>query len=208
MIKLTADGSTTVYNKRFDQYYHSIFGARTESEKVFIELGLEYAFKNFESINLLEVGFGTGLNAILTYQEALDQNKVLNYTTLEAYPIAEEFICELNFDSTIFHNADWGKWISINPYFNFVKHRIKLEDFETAQKFNLVYYDAFAPSSQPELWTLEIFERIANFMSPDGVLVTYCSKAYVQRNLRAAGFAVEKHPGPPRKREVLRAIFK
>ncbi|AWV99968.1 tRNA (5-methylaminomethyl-2-thiouridine)(34)-methyltransferase MnmD [Arcticibacterium luteifluviistationis] len=208
MIKLTADGTTTIYSECFNQYYHSIFGARLEAEKVFIELGLEYAFENFKEVNILEMGFGTGLNALLTSQMAEQQKRQVNYTTLEAFPMKEGLIAELNFDSKVFHQAEWEVWTLVNKYFRFVKHKVAVERFESQSKFNLVYFDAFAPSSQPELWTTEIFQRIADLMEKDGILVTYCSKSYVQRNLRAAGFTVEKHPGPPRKREVLRAILK
>ena len=208
MIKLTNDGSTTVYSDCFNQYYHSIFGAKTESEWVFINLGLRYAFEIFEDINVFEMGFGTGLNALLTSEVCLESERKIDYTTLEAFPLAEEMINELSFDSTAFHEADWEHWVEINAFFNFFKHKSSLEDYQTSNRFNLIYYDAFAPSSQPELWTQETFEKVASFISPGGILTTYCSKSYVQRNLRASGFEVERHPGPPRKREVLRAILK
>lgn len=208
MIKLTDDGTTTVYSECFNQHYHSIFGARLEAERVFIELGLEYALKTFKEINVLEMGFGTGLNALLTSQVAEEVKRLVNYTTLEAFPIGEDLVEDLSFDSRALHQAAWETWTKVNPCFRFIKHKVELERFKSESTYNLVYYDAFAPSSQPELWTEEVFEKVADLMEKDGVLVTYCSKSYVQRNLRAAGFTVEKHPGPPRKREVLRAILK
>jgi tRNA U34 5-methylaminomethyl-2-thiouridine-forming methyltransferase MnmC len=205
-IKITADGSTTVYSKCFDQHYHSIFGAEKESEVVFIDLGLRLAFERFEEVNLLEMGFGTGLNALLTKNFAESQSKKVNYTGLEAFPITEEMINQLNFDASHLHILPWGEKVEVNDIFSFIKYNTTLQDFQSDQKFNLVYYDAFAPESQPELWTLEIFEKLYSLMEEGGVLTTYCSKGYVQRNLKAAGFMVEKHPGPPRKREILRAI--
>jgi len=208
MIKLTNDGSTTVYSDCFNQYYHSIFGAKTESDVVFIELGLKYAFEVFKDINMLEMGFGTGLNALISSEVCLNSKRKVHYTGLEPFPLNLDLVGELSFDTTLFHQADWGKWIEINSYFNFIKLEIDLENFETSNRYNLIYYDAFAPSSQPELWTQETFEKVASLTAKDGILTTYCSKSYVQRNLRAAGFEVERHPGPPRKREVLRAILK
>ena len=114
MIKLTADGTTTIYSECFNQHYHSIFGARVEAEKVFIELGLEYALEKFKEVNILEMGFGTGLNALLTSQVAEQQERRVNYTTLEAFPMKQELIEDLNFDSKAFHLADWGTWTLIN----------------------------------------------------------------------------------------------
>jgi len=208
MIKLTLDGSTTLYSQYFDQYYHSIFGAKTESEKVFIKLGLHYALEMFNDINILEMGLGTGLNVLLTLESCNERERKIDYTGIEAHPLMEESLKELSFDSSIFHIAGWESWNQISPFLNFIKHHVSLEEYNTTNKYNLVYYDAFAPSSQPELWTQPIFEKVASLMTTGGILVTYCSKSYVQRNLRAAGFIVEKHPGPPRKREVLRAILK
>ena len=204
-IKLTADGSTTVYSKCFDQHYHSIFGAEKESEVVFINLGLRFALEQFEEIHLLEMGFGTGLNALMTKNFSERQTKKINYTGLEAFPISDEMVKELNFDASQLHALPWGETVEVNKTFSFSKYNTKLQDFQTDQKFNLVFYDAFAPESQPELWTQEVFEKVNSLMRPGGILTTYCSKGYVQRNLKAAGFTVEKHPGPPRKREILRA---
>ncbi|MFT5886119.1 MAG: tRNA U34 5-methylaminomethyl-2-thiouridine-forming methyltransferase MnmC [Arcticibacterium sp.] len=208
MIKLTRDGTTTLYTERFKQYYHSIFGVRAESERVFIQLGLEYTLERFHQVGILEMGFGTGFNALLSAEKCLETKRKATYSGLEAYPISLESSKELNFDVREFHEVAWGVESKINDYFDFTKYQTSLEKFTTDMKFNLVYYDAFPPSSQPELWTQEIFEKVAAVMTSDGVLVTYCSKGYVQRNMKAAKFTVERHPGPPRKREVLRAILK
>ncbi|MGR3811553.1 tRNA (5-methylaminomethyl-2-thiouridine)(34)-methyltransferase MnmD [Jiulongibacter sp. NS-SX5] len=206
-IKLTADGSTTVYSQCFDQHYHSIFGAEKESEVVFLDLGLSYALSIFEELNILEMGFGTGLNALLTFQESKNTSKIISYTGLEAFPLSSEMVEELNFDASQLHDLPWSEKTALSSNFVFQKVESKLQDFITDQKFNLVYYDAFAPESQPELWTQEIFEKLGSLLETGAVLTTYCSKGYVQRNLKAAGFKVEKHPGPPRKREILRAIY-
>lgn len=212
-VVLTADGSSSVYNSEFDQHYHSIFGALQESQRVFIELGLETAFEQFNAISVFEMGFGTGLNAMLTALEAEKKKKFVRYTAVEAFPLPLEESRQLNYDEVLhtnrmnsLHEAPWNQRVEITPYFNLLKYEGRLQDFRTEERFNLVYFDAFAPEAQPELWTSEIFEHIAAFLQPGGILTTYCSKGYVKRNLQAAGFVVEKHPGPARKREVLRAI--
>ncbi len=207
MIKITTDGTTTLYSDCFKTYYHSIFGARQESERVFMELGLDFAFEHFAEIRILEMGFGTGLNALLASERAVLNSKKVNYTGLEAFPISKEEVSELNFNVLPFHEATWGLTTAINPFFDFRKINTGLEDFQLNEKFNLVFYDAFAPSAQPELWTAEIFQHLASFLDSGAVLTTYCSKVYVQKNLKAAGFRIEKHAGPYRKREVLRAIL-
>ncbi len=205
-IKLTADGSTTIFSPRFNQHYHSIFGALQESQLVFMDLGLKYALEKFTEINLLEMGFGTGLNAHLAFLLSFQNERRISYTGLEAYPVSQEIAAELPTDLKILHELSWEKDHELSKFFIFRKSLTLIQEFQYAKKFNLVFYDAFAPESQPELWTAEVFEKLASWMSPGGILTTYCSKGYVQRNLKAAGFQVEKHPGPARKREVLRAI--
>ncbi|WP_128547436.1 tRNA (5-methylaminomethyl-2-thiouridine)(34)-methyltransferase MnmD [Larkinella soli] len=212
-IVLTADGSTSVYNAAVDQHYHSIFGALQESQRVFIELGLYPALERFGEVRVFEMGFGTGLNALLTLSEAEKAGKPVRYTAVEAYPLPEEEAGRLNFGELLgspylkpLHAAPWNRRVEPAPGFSLLKQGGFLQDFQTGERFNLVYYDAFAPEAQPELWTEEIFQKVAGWMNPGGILTTYCSKGYVQRNLKAAGFSVEKHPGPARKREVLRAV--
>ncbi len=212
-VVLTADGSSSVYNSEFDQHYHSIFGALQESQRVFIQLGLEAALERFTEISVFEMGFGTGLNALLTMLEAVKSERAVKYTAVEAFPIPLEEACQLNFDELLashylnaLHEAPWNRPLAITPFFQLLKCEGRFQDFRTEERFNLVYYDAFAPEAQPELWTPEIFEHLATLMHPGGLLTTYCSKGYVKRNLQAAGFLVEKHPGPARKREVLRAV--
>ena len=212
-IVVTSDGSSSAYNSEFSQHYHSVFGALQESQRVFIELGLQAAFERFEQINVFEMGFGTGLNALLTLLEAEKARRLVNYTTVEARPLSLEEARQLNFDEllnshslTALHEAPWNRPIAITPLFQLLKYEGRLQDFQTEERFNLVYFDAFAPEAQPELWTLEVFEQLAAMMHPGGLLTTYCSKSSVKRNLRAAGFLVEKHRGPAHKRDILRAV--
>jgi tRNA U34 5-methylaminomethyl-2-thiouridine-forming methyltransferase MnmC len=206
MLRTTADGSKTLYSEKFGQHYHSVFGAETESLEVFIQLGLLEATGKFKEINLFELGFGSGLNARLSARFAQEKGVFVNYTGIEAYPVEEEFSAALPEETAALHALTWDDTHQINPWFRFRKIKAFLEDFSSEERFNVVYFDAFAPESQPELWTVEVFEKIAGLMVEEGVMTTYCSKVSVQRNMRAAGFKVEKHPGPPHKREVLRAI--
>lgn len=213
-IVITADGSHSVYNEQAGQHYHSIFGAWQESQRVFIELGLLEAFNRFENnLSVFEMGFGTGLNALLTAREAEQQQRSVLYTAIEAYPLPLAEAHQLNFDELLgtqylkaLHNAPWEQPTVIHPFFSLVKHDGFLQDFQTKERFHLVYFDAFAPEAQPELWTADVFIKIATMLEVGGILTTYCSKGYVQRNLKAAGFKIEKHAGPARKREVIRAI--
>ncbi len=205
-IRTTGDGSITCYSDRFKQHYHSVHGARTESEKVYLDLGYALAAERFARIELLEVGFGTGLNAYLT---ALASEKVPTfYTGLEAFPIEEEEWRQFPEYLRVLHGLSWEEEHTIHPLFNVIKLRTKLEDFLPDKRFHLVYYDAFSPEAQPELWTSERFAQVYGWMEAGGILCTYCSKVLVQKNLKSAGFEVEKHPGPPHKREVIRAIKK
>jgi tRNA U34 5-methylaminomethyl-2-thiouridine-forming methyltransferase MnmC len=208
-IRTTGDGSITFYSDQFDQHYHSIFGARTESERVFIELGYNYIMEHFnDPIQLLEVGFGTGLNAWLTGLAAEKSQRLTEYIGLEAYPIPKAHFDQFPTEIQVYQELAWGEQHTIHPYYSVIKQNVKVQDFLSDRKFHLVYYDAFSPEAQPEMWSEELFQRIADMLEAGGVLSTYCSKGMVQRNLKAVGFEVEKHPGPPHKREVLRAIKK
>lgn len=217
----TADGSMTLYSPRFNQWYHSLVGALEESRRVYLELGLTYVAQRPSAnpavpIRLLEMGFGTGLNAILTERAAAQLGVQVQYTGLEAYPIGSDVVGALQFeewvDSPIWprlHDVAWEKEHALTPSFTLLKRETTLQEFlnePPGEPFDLVYYDAFAPSSQPELWTTEVFAKLLDHLAPGGVLTTYCSKSVVRRALEAAGFRVEKHPGPWRKREVVRAV--
>jgi tRNA U34 5-methylaminomethyl-2-thiouridine-forming methyltransferase MnmC len=183
---------------------------------VFIEAGL-LQMPDQKELNLLEVGLGTGLNAFMTFLENnKNSSRIINYTALEAFPLDETITGQLNFpeklnaseDAPVFmkiHNSAWNGYISLGPNFNFKKILGKLESVEFSQQFDLIYFDAFGPAVQPELWTEEIFQKIAGCMNEGAVLVTYCAKGEVKRNMKKAGLSVEGIPGPPGKREMIRA---
>ena len=211
---LTEDGSHTLFDSRFDQHYHSIHGSLQESRRIFIELGVDSSLHKTDEIRVFEMGLGTGLNALLTWQWAEQHQKSVYYVSIEAYPIANSEAEQLNYEALVgqsglaqIHRATWGTPIRLSPYFTFLKHQIVLQDYSAeGTLFDVVYYDAFAPRTQPELWTAEMFAHVATFTRPGGHLVTYCAKSDVQRALRSAGFRVEKHPGPWGKRHVLRGV--
>lgn len=214
---MTDDGSHTLKVEGLNEHYHSIFGAVSESKHVFIEAGFRKAMEKGPIIlSILEVGFGTGLNALLSLLVDRAEGSLINYYGLEAYPLEEKLWGKLNYPDIIddnraeelfykLHQCKWGEPCEIQP--GFILHKInhKLQDYQHKGKFiDLVYFDAFGPDVQAELWTPEIFERIAEMTSPGGILVTYSCKGSVRRALMAAGFAVEKIPGPVGKREMLR----
>ena len=214
--KHTHDGSETLYREDLNETYHSIHGAINESLHVFIKMGLQAIEK--KAINILELGFGTGLNAWLTFFER-SKNQSIKYIGLEAFPLTQEIWLELNFpqqriyeNGTLMleklHELTWEKEHEIDENFTFQKVEITFESFETNKKFDLIYFDAFAPNKQPELWETSIFEKMYGLMNENAMLVTYCAKGQVRRNMQAAGFLVERLPGPPGKREMLRAIKK
>jgi len=215
-IKITADGSHTIAAAGSGITYHSTHGALQESMHVFINAGLRYVLaRNPTALNILEVGLGTGLNALLTLKE-LAGDTVANYHALELHPLPVDIALQLNYAAlpgnehlaAIFaaiHHSEWGSRVALAQSFLLRKHCCSVLEFESDMPFDLIYYDAFAPADQPELWTQAVFERIFSFTAPGGVLVTYCAKGNVRRALQAAGFAVEKLAGPPGKREMLRA---
>jgi tRNA U34 5-methylaminomethyl-2-thiouridine-forming methyltransferase MnmC len=218
LLQITSDGSHTISIPSLQVTYHSKHGAIQESMHVFIEAGLRFISpQSGRPVEILEMGLGTGLNALLTL--IASENMAVRYESLEAYPIDTDIIDQLNYCgqlnrndlSEIFqsmHKSDWEIPLSISTNFTLIKRKIKLGDYNSGRKFHLVYFDAFAPGTQPELWTTEIFTKLYNLMEENGVLVTYCSKSDVRRSLLASGFNVEKIPGPPGKREMLRAIRK
>ncbi|UFH56679.1 tRNA (5-methylaminomethyl-2-thiouridine)(34)-methyltransferase MnmD [Spirosoma sp. KNUC1025] len=212
---VTADGSHTAINQALDKTYHSVHGAYQESQRVYIELGLLAAFEKFDNLplNVFEMGFGTGLNALLTAREASQHHRQINYVAVEAYPLPLDDARLLNYDELLgtdylphLHESAWDVPVPIDDYFRLTKRTGRLQDLQTSDCFHLIYFDAFAPTAQPELWELTVFQQLADLLLPSGILTTYCSKSDVQRNMRAAGLTVEKHPGPPHKREILRAI--
>ncbi|VAW26211.1 tRNA (5-methylaminomethyl-2-thiouridylate)-methyltransferase [hydrothermal vent metagenome] len=209
----TKDGSHTLFNEKAGEHYHSVFGAIQESEHIFIRAGLE-GYKNLENeLRILEIGFGTGLNGLLTLNWAEKHHQHIQYTGIEAFPVMQSTLKELNYpvllhvDSTIFmkmHSSSERRqilsFLSLHVLYE------KLRDYHPASnRFHVVFFDAFSPDSQPEMWTEEVFVKLYNALVPGGILVTYSCKGTVKRALKAAGFRLEKLPGPPGKREFLRA---
>lgn len=201
----TADGSFTLFISEVDETYHSKHGAVQESMHVFIENGLFHI--NKKEIRILEVGLGTGLNAFLTLQHATQK---IGYCALEPYPLPKEILEELSKSKSNqlemkFHLSTPNEWISIHEQFSFARMEMGLEAFQSEEKFDLIYYDAFGPRVEPGLWTLARMQQCYDLLNEGGVFVTYCAKGEVRRNLQAAGFVVERLAGPPGKREMLRA---
>ncbi len=208
----TGDGSKSLFLPDLNETYHSKFGAITESEHVFIQAGYKYISKSV--IRILEIGFGTGLNVLLTYLAHLKDNQKIYYETIEKYPLPGNIIDAVNYfkdtgTKEIFkriHNVTWQEDIALTERFVLHKNRIDLLDYNTDKKFDLVYFDAFAPDKQPEMWTQAIFDKMYKLLDINGILVTYSAKGSVRRTMQAAGFKVERLPGPPGKREMLRAV--
>jgi tRNA U34 5-methylaminomethyl-2-thiouridine-forming methyltransferase MnmC len=218
-VMITADGSVTIAIPELNVTYHSKHGAIQESMHVFIEAGLRPLLHKQETIAIFEMGFGTGLNALLTLVEATKHQQKINYHTVEAFPLEKEMVAQLNYCEQLqqpelnplfneLHASPWNEPIHLSPWFTFQKNHTTLFNLSTFQPVNLIYYDAFAPNAQPELWTAEAFTQLFNMLTAEGILVTYCSKGDVRRAMQAAGFLIEKIPGPPGKREMVRATKK
>lgn len=210
----TRDGSQTLFVPELDETYHSRHGAVQESQHVFITAGLNPFLKKSLPLSLLEVGFGTGLNALLTAQAALEAKVPMTYLGLEPYPLSKDLLGTLNYSAFLknfgpmwqgFHAGGFDKKLYLSPYFCFEKRQCRIQDFMTSKKFDLVYFDAFAPNKQATMWCRDIFEKIFNFLNVNGVFVTYCAKGSVKRLLKEVGFILEILPGPPGKREMVRA---
>ncbi len=211
------DGSHTLFREDLDEHYHSVFGAVSESRHIFINAGYKFLSPKFSEINVLEVGFGTGLNAFLTLLEAEKGQIRINYRGVETIKLSDEIISKLNYPELIhaedakdyfnsIHNSSWNKNTAISPYFHLHKIESKIEDSSLPDNyFDLVYFDAFAPDVQAELWTKEIFSKLYKSMKNESVLLTYSCKGDVKRALKSVGFSLEKLPGPKGKREFLRA---
>jgi len=221
IIQLTEDGSHTIAIPAMNVVYHSMHGAIQESMHIFIQSGLRYFIdKNKhatnEPIHIFEQGFGTGLNALLSLREAIQLDQKILYHTIEPYPVTIEEATRLNYADMIekdlqeyfhlLHACEWNKEVAIHPLFSFKKINITLQSFETIQKFHILYFDAFDPNVQPELWTEFIFKKMYKLLYPNGIFVTYSSKGAVQRAMKAAGFGIEKLKGPLGKREIIRAV--
>ena len=213
-IEKTADGSYTLFVPELDEHYHSVKGALTESEHIFINMGLKHS--SALRPRILEIGFGTGLNAFLSLLEAEKSQRYVHFTTIECYPLDMETIRTMNYPAKVapdhnaeyeaLHQAPWNKDAAITKHFTIHKIEADFTSYQFPKGYDVIYFDAFAPEKQPEMWSQELFDQLFNILSPGGILTTYCAKGIIRRMLQAAGFTVERLPGPPGgKREILRA---
>lgn len=217
---LTEDGSHTLVHQDLGVTYHSKYGAIQESQTIFIDAGLHFQLDKIQTgtVSILEMGFGTGLNAFMTFLQASKYPHIhFQYTALEAFPISADQAKELNYpqlfaagdQQAIFdqmHLCPFMEWQQLAPNFEFCKQMDKFEHLQAENAYDLVYYDAFAPTAQPELWTEELFTQIYRAMRSNAVLTTYCAKGSFKRMLRALGFEVNSLPGPKGKREMTQGI--
>ena len=217
VVQKTADGSFTLYLPELNETYHSIHGAKQESYHVFVKEGLLYLLAQGQresyELNVFEVGFGTGLNALLFAEEASNLNQAIQYTGIEKFPLKEELLSQLQ-ASTInvslfekVHQCDWEKFQTIHDHFQLRKIHADMLDycFEDNNMYDLILMDAFAPDKQTEMWSIEIFEKLYAAMKPGAFLLTYSAKGDVKRAMRACGFIVKRIQGPPGKKHMLRA---
>jgi len=211
----TLDGSTTIHLKEWDECYHSKHGAIQEAKHVFIKNGLSL-FED-KTVNILEIGFGTGLNAFITFLEADQKKQTINYTGVEAYPVNTEEVLSMNYVSELkadqfdiifqkMHGCEWNLNTEISCNFSLTKRKQFFDEIDDFEIFDLIYFDAFGYRVQPELWSTEIFQKMYNSLKPNGVLVTYAARGVVKRSMIEVGFTVEKLAGPPGKREMFRAV--
>jgi len=216
----TKDNSKTLLIPDMNETYHSTNGAVAESKHIYINYGLKECNPTIDTTNILEMGFGTGLNAILTLDYSSRLKKQVNYFTIEKYPVTTNEIIELNYPETLglqhiesdflkLHECEFETHHKITPYFSFSKHHkdLKVITLEDAT-FHLIYFDAFAPQHQPDLWTLDILQKMYDCLLPNGFLITYCAQGQFKRNLKAVGFEIVSLPGPVGKREITKAIKK
>lgn len=217
----TGDGSKTIHIPEWNEQYHSKHGAIQEARHVFLKMGLHHfltgeIFQKEKPISILEIGFGTGLNALLTFFEAQKTNTSINYIGVEAYPVTQEEITAMDYVSLLeeeeaqkiydrLHDVSWESQEDINSMFHLTKREQRFEDITDQEAFDIVYFDAFGARVQPELWGEFIFEKMYKALHKNGILVTYSAKGSVRRAMQAVGFEVERLPGPPGKREMLRA---
>ncbi len=211
---VTGDGSQSLYHKQLDEPYHSRRGAVAESMHVFIKMGFDRVQK--DNVRIFEMGFGTGLNFLLTAQRALDTGKKTEYHAIEKYPLDETLWQGLDYSAFVsaevsgkfdfIHKVRWGSTVEVLPGVLLRKMKGDMQTTQAGEAYDLVYFDAFGPGVQPELWETPVFRKLFSMMNPGGVLVTYSAKGQVRRNMQEAGFVVERLPGPPGKREMLRAV--
>ena len=214
---LTDDGSHSLLSSSFGVSYHSRHGAVQETQHVFIEAALLQKLTTASQLNILGIGFGTGLNAYMTYLESRSSPCQINYHAVEAFPITINEARQLNYPETLnapeqaaaflqLHECLWDEDIQLSSTFTFQKQLRRFDEINLENFYDLIYFDAFAPSAQPELWEEPLLKKMYDALVPQGILTTYCAKGVVKRQLKAIGFTVEAIPGPPGKREMTRAI--
>ena len=214
-IFITADGSHSMFSQEHGVSYHSKHGAIQETQHVFIDAAYHFKLPHQQQFSILEIGFGTGLNAFMTWLESEKTNHQIQYTAVEAFPISMEEAKKLNYYNSLqqdfskflkLHESPWEEAIPLSDNFLFTKNKKRFEELEFKNEFDIIYFDAFAPNAQPELWDEKILQKMYDALKTNGVLTTYCAKGVVKRTLKAIGFKVEAIPGPPGKREMTRAI--
>lgn len=217
-IIITGDGSSSLLNTFLNETYHSRHGAIQESIHVFINQGLKYFLNEsqVDKIKILEVGFGTGLNCLLTLEHILNTKKEIHYTTLEAYPLDQSIWTQLNYSEGLterqnyfnnIHNVAWETDQIITSNFSLKKQKGRIQEIDLPSNYyHIIYFDAFAPNKQPEMWNLDLLTKIARSLTDNGVFVTYCAKGQLKRDLRSLNLSVETLPGPPGKMEMIRAL--
>ena len=224
-IFITSDGSTSIHLPDWNEQYHSKHGAIQEAYHVFIKAGFEKFMDTISqkkestqtNLSILEIGFGTGLNAFITFLEADKKNIKIDYVGVEAYPVAANEVEKLNYVAELkaennqlvfneMHTTSWDEKQTISDNFNLTKRKQFFADINDENTFDLIYFDAFGATNQPELWTEEIFQKMFTALKVGGVLTTYAAKGSVRRAMQSVGFTVERLAGPPGKREMLRAI--
>jgi len=215
-LKTTSDGSHTLYVTEIDEHYHSVHGALRESEHIFIDAGFRYCKK--DPVRILEVGFGTGLNALLTIIEAKRMGRNVIYTTIEKFPVEDNIIKQLNYPEIttvgtkdIFlklHETPWNITTRLFQWFTVIKVKADITLFVPEEQYDLIYFDAFGPDKQPEVWNDSVIFSLTGTLSPGGIFVTYSVKGDLKRALKSAGMGIELLPGPPGKRHIMRAVKK
>ncbi len=220
----TADGSHSLFNPELNETYHSVHGAVQESRHVFVSNGFDFLRERMPAgpVRIFEVGFGTGLNALLTLRSAREHSREVHYTAIESAPLDETVWRQLNHGSVVgdadaftrMHECPWDQEVPVDPAFTLLKRHGDIHSWqplpptagEVAHRFQVIYFDAFAPAKQPDMWTVDVLKKVVDAMSPGGVFVTYCAKGQVKRDLKRLGLTVETLPGPPGKKEMVRGM--
>ncbi|WP_026711762.1 tRNA (5-methylaminomethyl-2-thiouridine)(34)-methyltransferase MnmD [Flavobacterium filum] len=212
-IIITSDGSTSIHLPEWEESYHSKHGAIQEAQHVFIKNGLSLC--KGQSVSVLEIGFGTGLNAFITLLESHKNMVIINYVGVEAYPISSEEVIQMNYPNQLnaneyydffskMHQCSWEKCVTISEHFRLIKRKQKFQEIKDVNQFDIIYFDAFGYRVQPELWSVEIFTKMFEALKEGGILVTYACRGPIKNAMKEAGFRIEKLAGPPGKREMLR----